>query len=363
MTGASPRRFHFVPALDGVRGVAVLLVVGLHYGQIWHKLRPGGAVPGGYVGVDIFFVLSGFLITSLLVGESAQTGRVRFRHFYARRALRLLPALYVMLLAYLAYTQVVDGKLGDELKASLSVVFYAANFAQIYFLKSMVKSPIGLTWSLAIEEQFYVLWPALLVFGVLRFAHTRATVLWVIGGGAVLSAAVRFAVWNFGSGFPAAYMRPDCRADGLLLGALCAFLWRWDLLPTKWLTHAAIVGAAFLVYVVFFVQARDFMFNGGFALVSLAAAAIVLTVANGGPGFTRAMAFGPLRAVGRVSYGAYLWHPLGLRIALHSVHTSNRLELLLASVGLTTTFVVASWFLVEQPFLRLKRRVASPVLQ
>src|SRR5690349_16378596 len=94
------RRFHHVPGLDGIRGVAVLLVVGLHFGSLWANLRRGGLVPGGYAGVDIFFVLSGFLITTLLVGEKSVTGGVGFRKFYARRALRLLPALYVLLAAH-----------------------------------------------------------------------------------------------------------------------------------------------------------------------------------------------------------------------------------------------------------------------
>ena len=350
-----------MPALDGVRGVAVLLVVGLHYGEIWAKQRSGGLLPGGYVGVDIFFVLSGFLITTLLVGESAKTGEVRFRHFYARRALRLLPALYALLVAHYFYTLWVGGSLDDERTAIVSVVLYVANFAQVYGLKSMINSGIGLTWSLAIEEQFYVLWPALLVFGVLRFARTRATILCVIGGGALLSAIVRFVVWNFGAHYPAAYMRPDCRADGLLLGALCAFLWRWDLVPTKWLVRAAAVGAVFLAYVAVFVKAGEFMFDVGFALASLAAAALVLAVANGGRGFAPVMAWAPLRVIGRVSYGVYLWHGLCLRVALRQLHTTNKLELLLVSVALTSVVVATSWFVIEQPFLRLKRRVASPV--
>jgi peptidoglycan/LPS O-acetylase OafA/YrhL len=358
---ADARPFRHVPGLDGVRGVAVLLVVGLHFGTLWSHVSPGGLLPGGYIGVDVFFVLSGFLITSLLVGEEAASASVSFRNFYARRALRLLPALYVLLAAHALYTVWIGAPLRDEAKAIVSVVLYVANFAQVYGLKSMIRSGIGLTWSLAIEEQFYVVWPALLVLGVLRFARTRTDVLWAIGGGVAASALVRLVVWNWGSGYPAAYMRPDCRADGLLIGAMCAFLWRWDMVPTRGLRPLAGVSAGFLGFVAVFVQAKGFMFNGGFTLISLAAAVIILGVVLEASPFLRILESAPLRAIGKVSYGLYLWHGLALRIAIHGLPTHNRVLLAVAGAAIATIAVSASWFLIERPFLRLKKRVASPV--
>jgi peptidoglycan/LPS O-acetylase OafA/YrhL len=356
------RRFHHVPGLDGIRAVAVLLVIGLHYGSLWRNAsRTQGLLPGGYAGVDIFFVLSGFLITTLLVGEKSGTGSVSFGKFYARRALRLLPALYTVLAAFVAYSIWINTSMTEVAKEVGSVVFYVSNFAQVYKLPHMIGSGIGMTWSLAIEEQFYLVWPAVLVLGVLRFAKTRPAVLWTIGAGVVASALIRIAIWNWFSGYPAAYMRPDARADGLLIGALCAFLWRWDMVPTRWLSQAAVAGAVFLAFVAVFVKADSFVFNGGFTLISAAAGIIILAVVLNVSPLVGPMEWSPLRTIGKVSYGLYLWQTLSLRIAAKALHTHSRAELAVAGLVIMTVAVTASWILIEQPFLRLKKRVASPV--
>ncbi|HVV36761.1 MAG TPA: acyltransferase [Acidimicrobiales bacterium] len=362
LDAAGARRFHHVPGLDGIRAVAVLLVIGLHYGTMWKpSWRPDGLVPGGYAGVDIFFVLSGFLITTLLVGEKSGTGEVSFRKFYARRALRLLPALYAVLVVFVVYSLAIGSPMREATKEVASVVFYVSNFAQVYKLPHMIGSGIGMTWSLAIEEQFYLVWPALLVLGVLRFAKTRPAVLWTIGAGALLSALIRVVIWNWGAGYPAAYMRPDARADGLLIGALCAFLWRWDMVPTRWLRQAAIVSAAFLVFVALFVKAEGFVFDGGFTLISLAAGVVILAVVLGVPPLVAPMEWGPMRTIGKVSYGLYLWQTLSLRMASHVLGTGNRVALTATGLVIMVGAVTTSWLLIEQPFLRLKKRVASPV--
>lgn len=362
LDGDTARRFRHVPGLDGLRGIAVLLVVGLHYGSLWKGREGAGWLPGGFVGVDVFFVLSGFLITSLLLSEKAVAGRVNLKNFYARRGLRLLPALYVVLVAHAVFSiGIGDETLKSELKQVLSVVAYVSNFAQVYFDKSMIHSGIGNTWSLAIEEQFYLVWPALLLFGILRFARTRQHVLALVLGGAVLSAVIRLVVWNWAGHYPAAYMRPDCRADGLLLGVLCAFLWRWDMVPTRWLNAASSACAAFLLAFAFIVKDSDWMFNYGFFVVSAATAVIVLALAENVSSMSRLYEWEPLRLVGRVSYGLYLWHVLALRITAHFVHPNNKFVLFLLGLGVATVAVALSYNLIEQPILRLKARVASPV--
>ena len=358
------RRFHHVPGLDGIRAVAVLLVVALHYGAYAFPSRRQGLFPGGYAGVDIFFVLSGFLITTLLVSEKSVSGSVGFGKFYARRALRLLPALYAVLVAFLLYTAWSGHSMAEAVKEVVAVVFYVSNFAQVYELPRMIRSGIGMTWSLAIEEQFYLIWPALLVFGILRFVRTRPAVLGTITAGIVASALIRVYLWNWTAHpYPAAYMRPDARADGLLIGALCAFLWRWDMVPTRWLSHAAIVSAAFLAFVALFVRAEDFMFNGGFTLVSAAAGVVIVAIVLNVSPLVAAMEWAPMRLIGKVSYGVYLWNGLALHIAYQALasHTRSRYAIGLGGLVVTTVAVSASWVLVEQPFLRLKRKVASPV--
>ncbi len=354
------RRFHHLPGLDGMRGIAVLLVIGLHYGSLWRR-GEGGLLPGGYVGVDIFFVMSGFLITSLLVGEQARVGRVNVAKFYARRGLRLFPALAVILLVHVLYTVWIGESMVAEAKRVLAVVFYVSNFAQSYFLPEMLHSGLSLTWSLAIEEQFYLLWPAVLLLGVLRYAKTQRAVLVVIGLGILASATLRLYVWNWGGEYPEAYMRPDCRADGLLIGAFCAFAWRWRLVPRRFLNEAALFCAAGLAAVALFVQNGAAMFNFGFALVSLAAGVIILAIAEEKTNLLPIMEWRPLRFLGKVSYGLYLWHVMGLRIAAEAFDDVGRVPLALIGAVVMSTGVAVSWKFVEQPFLRLKTRVASPV--
>ncbi len=355
------RSFRYVPGLDGVRAIAVLLVIGFHYGSLWQHNRDGGLLPGGFLGVDIFFVLSGFLITSLLAGEKATVGTVNLPKFYARRALRLFPALAFILVAHFIYTLWIGGSIEGEIKQILSVVFYVSNFAQTYFLPEMLRSGLSFTWSLAIEEQFYLVWPAVLVFGVLRYCKSRTAVLGVIGTAALASAVIRFVVWNWGGEYPEAYMRPDARADGLLIGAFCAFAWRWDLVPKRFLNEAGLLCTAALVATALTVESGPGMFNYGFALVSLATGVIILAVAENKTSLLPVLEWAPLRLIGRVSYGLYLWHVLSLRIAHEAFPDLSRVPLALTGLVIMTAAVTVSWLLVEQPFLRLKKRVASPV--
>ncbi|HVV36762.1 MAG TPA: acyltransferase [Acidimicrobiales bacterium] len=345
--------------MDGVRAVAVVLVIAFHIGTLWGD--GGGLFHGGFIGVDIFFVLSGFLITSLLVEERAKVGSVGFRKFYARRALRLFPALAGVLLAYLLYVWTTDASIKTTLQEILSVVFYVSNFAQTFFLKEMQKSGLTFTWSLAIEEQFYVVWPALLMFGLLRYAKTRQTVLVTIALGAVASMVIRIIVWHWGGGFPAAYMRPDCRADGLLIGAFCAFAWRWELVPRRWLNEVALLCAGAILALAVLVHLTGVMYDAGFTAVSLATGVIILAIAENRTSLLPVLEWQPLRWIGKVSYGLYLWHPLAIVIALRVFRAEGRVFVAFAAVGLTLLSTVASWHLIERPFLRLKSRVAAPV--
>lgn len=350
------REFRHVPGLDGVRGVAVVLVVLFHFGKLW-RTEIGGLLPAGYIGVDIFFVLSGFLITSLLLTERATAGSVSIKRFYIRRGLRLLPALVAVLIAHAIYTRTKHVSLEEELKQIAAVLAYVSNFAQTYWLPKMLTSGLSFTWSLAIEEQFYLLWPAVLLFGVLRFCKTRQSILVVVFGLALVSALARAVIWKFGSGYPAAYMLPIARADGLLIGAGCAFLWRWRWVPTQWLNEVALVAFLGLIGTAFVVPRQSsVMFWGGFTVVSLAAAVLVVATAENAWIGASWMEAHWLRTLGKVSYGLYLWHALSLRIAFSIFDGSDKLFVACVGLVLTGATTGASWFLVEQPFLRLKRR-------
>ncbi|MEP6976918.1 MAG: acyltransferase [Thermoleophilia bacterium] len=186
-------------------------------------------MPCGFVGVDLFFVLSGFLITALLLEEWDSAGRISLRRFYVRRALRLFPALGLFLLACLAIYARVDGGLQTLMgRFLLATTFYVANIVQaggtqLYWAH---------TWSLSAEEQFYVVWPALLIL-LLRSRAPRGLVAGVTGGLFVAASALRVILWHvpYVGDVGAVLYSPFTHADGLLLGCLLGQLYAWDLLP------------------------------------------------------------------------------------------------------------------------------------
>src|SRR3954469_22242804 len=215
------RRLGHVPGLADLRGIAVLLVVMLHSGTFvpssYKGTWPGHFVRGGFLGVDLFFALSGFLITSLLLEERASSGRVNYRHFYARRGLRLLPALYAMLAAYAVYAALADISWYKTKTTLLWAVLYATNFQAL--IKPLSLAPgLGHLWSLAIEEQFYLLWPFIFVFALSR---TRRLAPMVVGMlvAIYMIGLHRYALHESGAGPLGLYVRLDTRADELLLGA------------------------------------------------------------------------------------------------------------------------------------------------
>ncbi len=354
------QRLGHVPALDGVRGLAVLLVVALHAGLLIHP-ADGGLVPGGFIGVDVFFVLSGFLITSLLVAERAERGRVSFTAFYARRAWRLLPALLVLLVAHVVYAAWVGISVRTETGSVVAILLYVSNWAQSYGLD--VPGGLVHTWTLSIEEQFYLVWPAA-VLVLLRYLRSRRAVIVVLVLAIAASSAVRAWIWAFGAGYPAAYMRTDARADGLLIGAACAFMWRWRLVPRRWLQVAATLGLVSLLAVsLFWPSTNPGMFYGGYTLVSLAAAAMIIAVMDGRWRLTEVFATRPLRAIGRVSYGLYLWQGLSLHIAARQFDEQPRVAQAAIGVALAVAATHLSWRFVERPCLRRRDRARALVVE
>lgn len=352
-----------LPSLDGLRGLAILLVVAFHLGFVVHPAGSGPArtyVPGGYVGVDVFFVLSGFLITALLLEERHRTGGVSFRGFYSRRAYRLLPALGVLLAAHVAYAAYEGVPVWREVEALISISFYSSNISQALHL--YMPAELGQTWSLAVEEQFYLVWPSLLLlllgWRLRKSARTRTILPWVFISTLVLTNVARTLTWRT-EGYPAAIMMPYCHADGLAIGCALAFLWKQGKLPVRnagrfgW---AALLGL--LAFTFFWPQgpAGNLVYYGGYTLLALAAAAIVNAVLVGARGLSGLLSVRPLTAIGRVSYGLYLWHLMILDIVVQhgsSIDAWSRAGLGLA---LSAAATAASWYFVERPFLRLKAR-------
>ena len=318
-----------MPALDGVRAFAVLGVMAYHGGVSF--------LPAGFFGVDAFFVLSGFLITTLLVTEWGQSNGIALRAFWARRARRLLPALFVVLVFVALYARFVatpgmyPGLRGDGFAA----LFYYANWhfiatSQNYFVQTGPSSPLLHTWSLAIEEQFYVVWP-LVILGLLRWRGRRhdglQAVLVVSVVGVLASASAMALLFDPGADPTRVYFGTDTHAQSLLVGAALAAgvaLWRRrgaaavsSRHARSALTTAGVLGVAVCAWTWSQWQyGQATVFRGGFLIVGASVAAVILSAVLHPTGVVaRALSWAPLRYLGMISYGMYLWHfPLDIAL-------------------------------------------------
>ncbi len=349
-----------VPALDGMRAVGVILVFLFHL-----NVRGFGA---GFLGVDIFFVLSGFLITSLLLNEMDSTGRVRLAAFWSRRVRRLLPALVILLLVIAAVTaatatyserQSVRGDL-------LATTTYVANWRFIstgsYFENTGVESPLQHTWSLGIEEQFYLLWPLLLVLLLPLLRRPRLTVLVPAALGAVASTALLALLWEPGAA-DRAYMGTDARIVEPLLGAIAAVVIaspKGRAFVQRWGVWMATIGAAGLLGLLVVIRPdTSFYYYGGAVLVSVCTAAVMaaLWLDRGGV-LHHVLEWPPIVFLGVISYGVYLWHwPFILWLGVRNPQVGNALARSLLAVALTIGVATASFYVIERP-IRRGRQVA-----
>jgi peptidoglycan/LPS O-acetylase OafA/YrhL len=322
-------------------------------------------LPGGFLGVDLFFVLSGFLITTLLGEEWQRRGHhVAVGAFYARRALRLFPALALVLIAVLVYAAVAApaNEVGPMRHEAIWTALYAQNWQSIY--EPTFGLHLSHAWSLSIEEQFYLVWPFLLLV-ILHVRDPRRRVALVLGGAAAsaLAMVVLYAD-HIGPEPERLYFGTDTRAQSLLLGSALALAFSAGLL--RRLVAAPRLVAAFgwasVVAVVVMWRAVDgfedsFLYRGGFTLVAIAGTTIVLALVAAPNGvMARLLAFPMLRDIGRISYGLYLWHwPIFLVVDADRTGLSFW-PLAAARFALTFAFAVVSYLAVERPFLRLKRR-------
>ena len=356
------------PALDGLRGVALVLVL------VYHFMGVNGPLPGGWSGVDIFFVLSGFLITALILDEKRLHGHVSLGRFYARRALRLMPALVfllvvwsLILLAFHDSTWIAatpnNGKIGGPVDVGPAlqhvalVMTYGINW--LHALHHGM-APLGHLWSLAVEEQFYLVWPATLLL-FLRLPSARR--VWPILLLAGISAALPFFLYDGGAGKNRIYFGTDTRAVGLLLGAAAAMIWhrrRSRGLPSRLPTTRAWAGVAFVGAVAVLLANLPVKFLVAPALLGVAVAQVVPYIVDH-PTSIMARALQPrwIVWVGKRSYGLYLWHYLWATWT-HPLPLSYGMPLGILGAVVCT---VISWRLIEAPCLRyaMRFRPASSV--
>ena len=387
---AAPRGVNlaYVPGLDGIRGVGMLNIMGVHAG-VW-------LTGGGFYTLDSFFALSGFLITSLLVAEWRRRGTIRLGTFWARRARRLLPALFLMLLgvSFIYGVLVPHGTYPSLRGDALASLFYFANWHFIansanYFDQTALTSPLIHMWSLALEEQFYLVWP-LVVLGVLTVFRSLRVLLGVCIVGALASALEMALLFKPGN-TTRLYFGTDTHAQSVLVGATLAvalILWSerrttrdrsarssgpaappaisgfdWEARTPTGRRLLTVIGAAGVVVsaalYMSVTSADAFVYRGGFLLAAVAASAVLLSVccAQHSP-VARVFSLAPFTFIGRISYGMYLWHfPLFIYIN----HARTGLTgWALFGVRFVPTLVIAlaSFYLVERP-IRTGTLVAS----
>jgi peptidoglycan/LPS O-acetylase OafA/YrhL len=377
---ARPRRGNGIPALDGIRAVAVGLVLADHGGI------PG--VSGGFIGVDVFFVLSGFLITSLLLDELGRTGTIDLPGFWVRRARRLLPALIVMVLAVVVLRELFPSEAVAAVRDdAVGAFFWVANWVFVfrdtdYFTQGDPPSPLQHTWSLAVEEQYYVLWPLVLLAvavalallvrhrgGEPKLRTVRMVVVGVALAGAAASAVASCLMVSTAStgSLNRVYFGTDTRVQALLVGAAAAALlvqdWpalarygsqiraRWG----RWIAQILpVFGLTMLGVMAHFATGSAPEFRRGLLIVvALAAILIVAPVALEQRGLVaRVLALPPLVWLGVISYGVYLWHwPIFLAINGERTGLTGMSLFAIRAVA-TVTVAALSWWLIEQPIKR-----------
>ncbi len=342
-----------MPGLDGIRAIAVLCVIAYHVNIPWAR--------GGMLGVGVFFTLSGYLITDLLLGHWRRHRSLGLGLFWLRRARRLLPALFLMLALVSVYVALFDAsQLAQVRRQVVTAALYVGNWSTIaqhgsYFARFAAPLPLDHLWSLAIEEQFYLLWPWLLLIGI-RVFRTRRRMAIVTLVAAAASAALMGQLFHPGYDPTRAYEGTDTRAFGLLIGAALAMTYpSWKPLParrpglTNLLDLWGVIGFVVIMLLVWRTDSfSSFLYPPGFVLLAFASAAMVAAVVNPASRLGPVLGWEPLRWIGVRSYGIYLWQWPIIVLAGSSTEGFN---LLRATLEIAATFLVASlsWRYLEEP--------------
>lgn len=321
-----------------------------------------GPMPGGFLAVDLFFALSGFLITSLLLEEYFKTGKISFRKFYERRGFRLLPALYVVLLAQLLYSLIYHRSLGYSMEYDVgrvvSVGLYFFNWVGVYNGHSPIPIGLGVMWTLAIEAQFYLFWPIILL-RLLR-SNDKRVVFAGIAAIALIGMILRAVIFHHlesHAGWAYLYLQTEGRFDDLMMGAGAAFLLQLGWKPGMSMKVAGPVALALFIVGAFVLhQSTAWLYYGGYTLSALASILIILSVLDKGGPLYAIIGSRVLVWVGVRSYGLYLWHTFVFAAVQQHFATSSRYFTIPLAFVVSFLAAAISYQFIERPFQNLRKR-------
>ncbi|PES19597.1 acetyltransferase [Bacillus anthracis] len=355
MTKPFKKNSRYMVGLDSLRGLAILGVILYHINFNW--------MPGGFLGVTVFFVLSGYLITDILAMEWKRNKRIDLKKFWLSRARRLLPGMLVMLVITLAWITIFHSSLLEKMRGdSLAALFYVSNWWYIYHKLSYFDnfnqiSPLNHFWSLAVEEQFYVVWPFIISLG-LYYIKKQSRMILLICLGIFASALAMTILYEPGVDPSRIYYGTDTRAFSLLIGAVLALVWPSNRLANKIIPKARFIldvvgGIALIIILVMFWKTNQydpFLYKGGMVLLSIATALLVANLAHPASRIAQFLRFRPLRWVGVRSYGIYLWHYPILTLTTPKV-TVGDFSIIRAILQFLLIILIAqiSWKFIEKP--------------
>ena len=369
MSTTSTQRDGTIAGLDGIRAIAVVVVFLSHLPiaitwletQSWfHQFRIAG-----FLGVNMFFVLSGFLITYKLLTTRHPNGRLALRRFYVSRTARIMPAVIVFLVVHFVYAVFFDfppfGRISDEFIMVAATVFQFANYAVLSNTDLLEEN--GALWSLSVEGHFYIVWPFIvfLLFRVIKKISVAVAVLT-----AMVPLLYMWLAWIFhNNGYLSAYLRTDARIVSLVVGALGAVLWlKTTYLSPVFLRMLALPAVLVMVVIHSIADGWDpFVWDGGMALFDVSTMIVVVALAHGVFPLVGVLTLPSLSWIGKVSYGLYIWQiPVLTVLNRHASHWPQ-IVLFVAAVVATLILGAMSYYLVEQPLRRSRvvTRLAATV--
>ncbi|MFC0136646.1 acyltransferase [Staphylococcus petrasii] len=348
-------KMRYMPGLDGLRAIAVIGIIIYHLNRQWLK--------GGFLGVDTFFVISGYLITSLLLKEYEETGIINLKQFWMRRIKRLLPAVLALLLVVGLATLIFEPQQIVRVKHDmLAALFYVSNWwyiaKDVNYFEQFSFMPLKHLWSLAIEEQFYLFFPFVLVILLLTIKKYRNVTLifWIVS---LISLLAMVIISQPNVGYSRVYFGTDTRLQTLLLGVILAFMWPPFKLKAnppavlqRTIDGVGIAGLVMLIILFFTVSDNSsWIYNGGFYLISGMTLLIIASVVHPTTILAKVLSHPVLVYIGKRSYSLYLWH-FAVISFVHIHYTDGQIPayVYIIDIILTVLFAELSYRYVETPF-------------